>query len=178
MRTINLAAGEQNNFLLPNGTFFVELIIFLVVLFVFWRFIVPPVRKAMAERHDNAQQAIDDNNAATKKFEDARKRYAEALQEARTESGAIREEARAEGQRILDDMRQRAQTEVDEIVRRGEDELAQQREQAARELRSQVSDLSTELAGKVLGDGAAERIRQDGTVERVLGERNGRGEAR
>lgn len=52
-----LAQSEGgNNFLLPNGTFFVELIIFLLVLFVIWRFVLPPVQKAMADRHDTLQR--------------------------------------------------------------------------------------------------------------------------
>ena len=41
MSAANLAA-ETNNFLLPNGTFIVESLIILVVLFIFFRFIVPP----------------------------------------------------------------------------------------------------------------------------------------
>ena len=40
-----LAAEENSNFLVPNATFFVELLLFLVILFIFWRFIVPPLTR-------------------------------------------------------------------------------------------------------------------------------------
>ena len=46
-------------FLLGCPTFFVETIIFLIVLWIFWQFIVPPIRKAMRERNDLIQQGID-----------------------------------------------------------------------------------------------------------------------
>lgn len=37
--------GKQNNFLIPNGTFFVVLAIFLIVLAVIGTFVVPPIQK-------------------------------------------------------------------------------------------------------------------------------------
>ena len=48
-----LAAGEgggTSNFLVPNGTFFVVLIIFLIVLGVIGKWVVPPVSKVLRER--------------------------------------------------------------------------------------------------------------------------------
>jgi len=47
MNTHTLAAG---NFLVPNGTFIAELLAFLIVLGVLWRYVVPPVSKAMNDR--------------------------------------------------------------------------------------------------------------------------------
>ncbi len=43
-------AGETSNFLIPNGTIFVILLIFLVVLGVIAKWVVPPVSKVLAER--------------------------------------------------------------------------------------------------------------------------------
>ncbi len=42
--------GESSNFLIPNGTFFVVLAIFLVVLAVIGTFVVPPILKVLRER--------------------------------------------------------------------------------------------------------------------------------
>src|ERR671930_665231 len=93
----NLAA-ESKNFLIPNGTFFVETIIFLVVLWIFWQFIVPPIRKAMRERNDLIQKGIEEGRQAEEKFRDAEQRYQQALNEARNEAAKIRDTARAGGQ--------------------------------------------------------------------------------
>ena len=41
MTTDTLA--QNNNFLLPNATFFVELVLFLILFFVVARYIVPPL---------------------------------------------------------------------------------------------------------------------------------------
>lgn len=79
-------AQEKENFLLPNGTIFVETIIILVVLFIFFRYIVPPVRRAMRERNEMVQRSVDESRAADEKFRQAKDRYQDALAEARAEA--------------------------------------------------------------------------------------------
>jgi F-type H+-transporting ATPase subunit b len=147
----NLAA-ESKNFLIPNGTFFVETIIFLIVLWVFWQFIVPPIRKAMRERNDLIQKGIEEGRQAEEKFRDAEQRYQQALNEARNEAAKIRDTARAEGQKILDDFRSRTNAEVAELRQRSAEQLAAQREQVLAELEPHVRDLASGLATKVVGE--------------------------
>ncbi len=55
-------AGE--NFLLPNGTFFAELLIFVTVLGVIWRFVIPPINRAMEEREARVAKTEADERAA------------------------------------------------------------------------------------------------------------------
>lgn len=168
-----LAAEGNSNFLLPNGTFLAELLIFAVVLYVIWQYVLPPVQKALRERNDMVQRTLDQTREATERFEAAREKYAEALTEARTESARIRDEARAEGQRVVDEMRERAQAEADEIRRRGEEQLAAQREQATRDLYAQVGPLATTLAGRVLGEDVSADARHRETVDRFVSELRG-----
>ena len=42
--------GGTSNFLVPNGTFFIVLIIFLIVLGVIGKWVVPPVSMVLRER--------------------------------------------------------------------------------------------------------------------------------
>lgn len=167
--------AEGDNFLIPNGTFFVELIIFLLVLFVIWRFVLPPVQKAMTERHDMLQRQLDENRQAAEKFDAAKAKYAEELAQARAESNRIRDEARVEGQRILDEHRERAQTEISAILQRGEEDLATQREQVLRELREAVPSLSTALAGRVVGEDVTAGENHRETIDAFLAEQGAGG---
>jgi F-type H+-transporting ATPase subunit b len=163
-----LAAG--NNFLLPNGTFFVELIIFGIVLLVIWRFVLPPVQKAMRERHELLQRQLDESRQAAEKFEAAKTKYAEELAQARAESNRIRDEARAEGQRILDEHREQAQAEISAVLRRGEEQLAAQRDQALSQLRDAIPGLSTALANRVVGEDVTAGDGHRATVDAFLSE--------
>jgi F-type H+-transporting ATPase subunit b len=147
----NLAAKSEN-FLLPNGTFFVEAIIFLVVLFIFFRFIVPPIRTALAEREAMVKKGLEDGRAAEEKFRLAEERYQQALAEARTEAAKIRDTARAEGQKILDDFRARTGAEVAQLRQQAAEHLAGERERVLAELEPRVRELASGLASRVVGE--------------------------
>ena len=145
------AEAETQNFLVPNATIFVVFIIFLLVLFFFYRFVVPPLTRAMAERDEMNRKQVEDRDNALRKLAEAEERYQKALAEARGEAAKIRDEARAEAQKTRDDMRAETDREVAEIQRRGAEQLAAQREEAVRSLRAEIGGLSTQLAERVLG---------------------------
>ena len=50
-----------SNFLVPNGTFFVELIAFVAMFYILAKFVIPPINRAMTARQDaiRAQFAED-----------------------------------------------------------------------------------------------------------------------
>lgn len=157
--------AEGGNPLLPNATFFVELIIFLIVLFIMWKVILPPIQKVLKDRHDLVQKTIDDNRHATERFTAARQKHAETLADARSESGRIRDEARSRGQAVLDEFRQNAQAEADGVRSEGEARLGEQRDQILGELRGQVGGLSSTLATRVVG----EDVRNQALVDDYVG---------
>jgi F-type H+-transporting ATPase subunit b len=149
MASQDLAAS--NIFLFPNGTFFVEAIIFLIVLGVLGWYVAPAVGKALSDREEMVKREAEESQQAKEKLAQAQQRFADALTEARGESGRIRDTARAEGQQNLDELREQANQQATEISRRAGEELAGQREQAMRELQPHVRELAATLAGRVVG---------------------------
>ena len=174
MNSHNLAAGSGGDiFLIPNATFFVELVIFLIVFGVLWRYVVPPVKRAMTERQEMVRRQIEESQQARMRLAEAEARYAEALAEARIEAAKIRETSRADAQEIKDEMRRQAEQEVERIRQRGAEQLANQREQVIRELRSELGELAVTLAGRIVGESVADDARRAGTVDRFLDELDG-----
>ncbi|MEV4238429.1 MULTISPECIES: F0F1 ATP synthase subunit B [unclassified Nocardia] len=141
----------EGNFLIPNGTFFAELLIFLIVLGVMWLFVVPPIRKVLAERETRVAETAVDNKEAKALFADAEAKYQAAVAQARSEAVEIRNQARAEGRVILEQLRSEAQGEADRIVAESATELRAQADQVAAELREAVEPLAETLADRVLG---------------------------
>lgn len=168
MATRDLAAG--NIFLLPNGTFIIELIIFLIVLFVFWKIILPPLQRSIDERDAKIRKTAEDSQQAEEKLKAAEAKYAAALTDARGESARLRDEARAEGTKTLNELREQARQEADAISQRASEQMAAQRAQAVRELRSQVGDFSVSLAGRIIGTPLPEDPNRSVTVARFLEE--------
>ncbi|HEX9337079.1 MAG TPA: hypothetical protein VF892_14385 [Pseudonocardiaceae bacterium] len=138
-------------FLIPNGTFIIELIIFVIVLLVLGWYVAPAIGKALRDRDEMVKRAAEESQQATDKLVGAERRFAEALADARAESGRIKDTARGEGQRHLEELREQAGTEAAAIGRRGREDLAAQREQALRELQPHVRELAATLATRVVG---------------------------
>ncbi|AMO62707.1 F0F1 ATP synthase subunit B [Mycobacteroides chelonae] len=143
--------GGTSNFLIPNGTFFVVLLIFLITLGVIWKWVVPPVSKVLAEREAMLAKTAADNRKSAEQFAAARADYDKVMDGARSEASAIRDEARTAGRAIVDQKRSAASSEVAETVRQADQELSSQRSATETQLRQSVDALSATLASRILG---------------------------
>jgi F-type H+-transporting ATPase subunit b len=162
--------ADGGNFLVPNATFFAELIAFALILGILGRYVLPPVQKAMRERQAIINKQIEDSEAARRKLAEAQEEYQRALTEARTQAAQIRDNARMDAQRIVDEMVARAQEESARVVARGEELLAKQRQATVRELRAEIGTLAVELASRIVGESLADEARRRATVDRFLAE--------
>ena len=145
------AEGGTSNFLVPNGTFFVVLIIFLIVLGVIGKWVVPPISKVLRERDAMVKQTVEDSRKAADQFAAADEDYQSEMAKARGEASKLRDEARAEGRKVLEDMRGRASAEVASTLQQASEQLKQQADAIEPDLRSSVETLSLTLASRVLG---------------------------
>src|SRR5437764_837200 len=150
---MHATAAETNNFLIPNGTFLVELIIFAIVLIVLGWYVGPAVAKALRDREEMVEKTIAESQEANAKLTaaeqrqelsakqvadaklaaerlaEAERKYSDALTEARTEAAKIRDAACADAERIVVEMREQADREVTRIKQRAEEDLVTQRQQ-------------------------------------------------
>lgn len=161
-----LLAGD--NFLLPNATFIVEFIAFLLILAFLGRYVLPIIQKAMLERQEIVRQQVADSELAKQNLAEAERAYQNSLNEARTEAAQIRENARAEAQRTLEELRGHAQEEQDRIVARGEEMLASQRAAIVRDLRAEIGTLAVELSEKIVSQRLSDEKQVSSTVDAFL----------
>jgi F-type H+-transporting ATPase subunit b len=163
-------AEQNSNFLLPNGTFFAELIVFLIILGLISKFIVPPLQKVLRERQEILEAEANDFHQARAKKDEAEAEYQAALAEARGQAAQIRENARVEAQHTTDQLRTEAQAESARIVAQGEQQLAGQRDAVSVELRGEIGTLAMELSEKIVGQSLTDDARARATVESFLGD--------
>lgn len=143
--------GGQSNFLLPNGTFIFVLLIFLIVLGVIAKFVVPPISKVLHEREAMVAKTNEDNRKSAELSAAAQADSREVMTEARREASTVRDEARGEGRKIIEEMRGRASAEAGETLQQANDQLSEQGRETTAELQSSIEALSATLAGRVLG---------------------------
>ena len=142
--------GGTNNFLIPNGTFFVVLIIFLIVLGVIGTFVVPPISKVLKERENMVTKTLADNKKSAEQFAAAQEDYDKAMSKARVKASAARDDARAEGRKHLEGLRAGAEQEVASTLQNAAEELKREGDAVAADLRSRVESMSTALASRIL----------------------------
>lgn len=152
--SVTLLAAEEggtSNFLIPNGTFFFVLAIFLIVLGVISKFVVPPIQKVLGEREAMVAKTTEDNRRAAEQEASAEADYTAEIAVARTEAAAIRDQARSEGRAVVDQMRGEANEYVAGTVQQANEELKVASDAIADQLRDSVESLSVTLANRVIG---------------------------
>lgn len=158
-----LAQGGGQNFLIPNGTFIFVLLIFLIVLGVIAKWVVPPISRVLHEREAMVYKTAEDNKRAAQLRAAADADYRNVMADARREATSVREEARAEGRKIVDDARARANAEISTLLQQANEQLTQQSRALTADLQSSVETLAANLASRVLGVDVATRTVPVGT---------------
>src|SRR5216684_6081834 len=98
-------------FLVPNGTLIVELVIFIVVLGIVARVILPPLQKAVSERQERIRSGLETGEEGRAEAERLERERRATLDEARTEARGILEVAQREAESKRDAARHRGLVE-------------------------------------------------------------------
>jgi F-type H+-transporting ATPase subunit b len=170
---IQLATAEEGgggNFLVPNWTFAFELVSFGIIMFVLWKYVLPPVNAAMTERQEKIKAQFDEAAQLKADAEATEKENQAQLADARAEASRIREEAREQGAQIIVQHREQAQVEAERITSNAQAQLEVERAQALSQLKGEVGAIATTLAGRIVGESLEDDKRQKRSVERFIAE--------
>jgi F-type H+-transporting ATPase subunit b len=160
----------SSNFLVPNGTFVVEVVAFLLVLGALAKWVLPPLDRAIAKRQAEIRQGLDDAERGRELLREAEAERTRILEEARREARATIEQAARVGEQLREELVQRGREEAERIVARAEAEVERAAQRAAEELRQQLADLVTATAERVLArelDSEAHRALVEETIAAV-----------
>lgn len=176
-RALVLAAAEDgaeegggSNFLIPDATFWFELLAFALLFFVLAKYVIPPINRAMTARQEAIRQQFADLDDAKAAANASEAEFKAQIADARHEAARIREEAREQGNAIVAELRQQAQAEAARIVENAHTQIEADRQQAAISLRGEVGTLATSLAGRIVGESLEDPARQSRVVDRFLAE--------
>jgi F-type H+-transporting ATPase subunit b len=166
-----LAAPATNNPLIPHVS---EMVVggfsFLLILFFVGRLLVPRIQKTLQERTEAIEGGLKKAADAQEEAQQALKEYREQLAEARHEASRMREEAREQGAQIKAELREEAQAEARRLIEAAHTQIEADRQQAFTQLRVEIGRLSTDLAGRIVGESLEDEARQRRTVDRFLEE--------
>jgi F-type H+-transporting ATPase subunit b len=146
-----LAVLNSSIFLLPNGTFFVELAVFLIIIGLIAKYILPPLNRAMEQRQEHIRSSLQAADAARAEAAAADDERRAALDEARKQSREIVAQANRTAEQVKAEMGGRGQVEYDRIVANAENEVALARRRAVEEASERMGELVLEVVERIIG---------------------------
>ena len=152
------------------STFIGQLVGFAVIVFLLWKYVVPPVRTMMKNQQETVRTQLSDHAEAEKKVADADKEHAKALEEAKAEAAKVIDEARHDAEKIAEQLRAHADSELERIKTQGGQQVQLLRQQLIRELRQSLGAESVHRAGDLVRDFVSDPAEQSATVDRFLDE--------
>lgn len=152
------------------GTVFWTTLIFLMLLFLLWKFAWGPIMKAVSAREDMIHNALD---AAEKAREEMKVLQADneiVLRKAREERDKILRDARVAYERMMSEAKEKSQSESDAMVRRARELIEREKVHAITEVKREVARLAIEVASRVVSETLKSDAEQQKLIERYLKE--------
>jgi len=138
-------------FLLPNGTFFVELFVVVVIIGALAKYVLPPLNKAMEARQEHIRSSLEAADAARTDAAAADDERRAALDEARKQAREIVAQANRTADQVRSEAQGRGQVEYDRILANAENEVALARRRAVEEASGRMGELVLEVVERIIG---------------------------
>ncbi|HEV2427554.1 MAG TPA: F0F1 ATP synthase subunit B [Acidimicrobiales bacterium] len=154
-------------FLLPNGTYVVELLVFAAVLWVMAKKVMPRFNAILDARQEKVRASLaaaDEARAAAAATDEERSRV---LAEARERARVMTEEAQALADQVRAEAATRGQAEYDRIVTTARAEVAAARQRAIDDASARVGEIVFDLVTKVVEREVDQAAHQDLVNEAV-----------
>ena len=140
-----------SNFLVPNGTFIVVLIAFILVVTVITKYVLPPLNKVLSERQEQIRGELEAADKAKADAEEADTERRAALDQARTQAREIVAAAQTTADQIVTNATAEAQGIHDRIVASADAEVVVARQAAVEEVTARVGEIVLAAAERVIG---------------------------
>ena len=154
------STGVLGTFGIKPDLFIAQLVNFLLVMIVLWRFVYKPILGMLDKREAAIAKSMKDVEDISARVKSSEAERAALLAEARKESQAIIEAAMHETETRKNEMLESAKREVERVIAQGKVRLASEREAAMVEMRKEVVDIAVRAAAKIVTDGMTQKKSQ------------------
>ena len=152
------------------GLLFWMTIVFLVVLFILWKWGFPVIVKMELDRKDFIDESLKKAHEANERLANIQKEGESILQEARERQAQILKEASETRDAIVEKAQDKARQEGARLLEDARVAIEQEKKAAIADIRKQVATLSVEIAEKVLRQNLKDDQSQMDLINRMLDE--------
>jgi F-type H+-transporting ATPase subunit b len=141
----------DSSLLTPNGTFFAELVAFILMILILGRYAYPRIMKAATEREDKIEAGLKAAAESQEALANAHVQVEATLEEARTQARDILNRAHREATGDAAEVLAKARADGEALIERARTEIAGERDRAIQDLRSEVANMVVSASQRVLG---------------------------
>jgi F-type H+-transporting ATPase subunit b len=128
----------------------VQLVAFIVFVFLLWKFALGPIVKILDDRQAKIKDSFEAAERVQAELKETQARNEDALQQARKESQEIIATARTNSEQLLAAARDEAGKQGEAYLQKAQETLRQETEKARLQLRQEVADLAVLAASRIL----------------------------
>ena len=154
-------------FLLPNGTFFIELAVSIVLILLIMKYVIPPLNAAMEKRQEQIRSSLEAADQARADAAAADDERRSVLEEARVTAREIVAQAHRTAEAVRVDAQTRGQAEFERIVGGAEVEVARARQAAVEEASNRLGEIAMDVVEGVIGRPVSAEAHRDLIEEAV-----------
>ncbi|MFA6131546.1 MAG: F0F1 ATP synthase subunit B [Patescibacteria group bacterium] len=137
--------------------FIAQLVHFLIVLVIFWKWIYKPVVKKLDERAETIDKSVRDAKEVEERVAKLETERKEVITSAKTEASHRIEEAQEAAEARKNDILAQAKAEVERVVKSGKEQLVKEKEAMIREARQEIVEVAMAAAKQVLKETVSEK---------------------
>lgn len=152
------------------GLFILQTVLFIGLILLLKKFAWKPILDAVNDREEGIRTALLSAEQARSEMQNLQADNQRILQEARMERDALLKEAREMKDKMIADSKNEAQAVGQKMIEQAKSAIESEKNAAMAELKAQVSNLSLEIAEKLLKDELSNKEAQTKLVERMLGD--------
>ena len=152
------------------GLFIWQIAIFVGLILLLKKFAWKPILDAVNDREEGIKNALLSAENARKEMQNLQADNQRILQEARLERDNMLKDAREIKEKMIADSKTEAQAQGLKMIEQAKAAIESEKNAAMAELKSQVSNLSIEIAEKLLKDELSNKEAQTKLVEKMLGD--------
>ncbi|WP_267616860.1 F0F1 ATP synthase subunit B/delta [Gordonia bronchialis] len=147
-----------------------NLIGFALIVFLFWKFVRPPLSRAVGNQKDTIERHVAESEEAKARLADAQAAHDRALAEAEAEAAELHALALEDAKAIREDIKAQADAEVRRITEHGKSQVELTRANLVRRLRTDLGLTAIDGAGKLVRSHLSDEQNQSASIDRVIGE--------
>jgi F-type H+-transporting ATPase subunit b len=132
------------------GTIFWTTITFLLLMFILKKMAWKPILTALDEREKKIREALEKADLARKETEEALAKNQGILDQAKREAQEILSKSRKTAEATKQEIVEKAEEEAAHLVEKARKEIGLERDKAIEELKKQTTDLSIQIASKLI----------------------------